>query len=171
MRVKILSFIIFLFSAGSLYAGGFSVKGVSALSFDDGKLMMAGGLNADWQPDGIPFIFESEVLFYDNLFEDDFRDAGIKSVSGGLEFIAGEINLFSALNFFYGPELMAGYDFSSDRIIISNAIFAGFNGFFIPHIQFFLQAGWRPQVLISRGNVDFQFINFPARAGLRLWTK
>ena len=161
-RKSALIFILIFFSAFPAFCGGFGAAGAGALSFDEGKLQMAGGLCADYQPDGLPFIFEGEALFCQD---------GLKSLCGGVEFIAGNINLYKALNFFYCPELGAGYDFEDDKVIISNAIFAGLNGFFIPQTEFFIQAGWRPEILLGRGNVDFRFANFPVRAGLRFWTK
>ena len=170
MRLKILTVLLF-FQAGTLFAGGFGFSGVGELSQTDSKAELAAGLNADFQPDGIPLIFEGQVFFKDQFFYGDFSDAGIvKSIFGGVEFIAAEINLFKALNFFYGPELMAGYDFCNQKVIVSNAIYAGFNGFFIPQVQFFLQAGWQPEILIGRGKVDFKLACFPVRAGFRLWT-
>ena len=158
MRLKILAIVISLLSfTVPLNSAGFGAAG----TFEFGR-EPSGGLTVDFEPDGLPFIFEAEALFCQD---------GLKSLCGGVEFIAGNINLYKALNFFYCPELGAGYDFEDDKVIISNAIFAGLNGFFLPQTEFFIQAGWRPEILLGRGNVDFRFANFPVRAGLRFWTK
>ena len=62
-RKSALIFILIFFSAFPAFCGGFGAAGAGALSFDEGKLQMAGGLCADYQPDGLPFIFEGEALF------------------------------------------------------------------------------------------------------------
>lgn len=158
MKSKV--FAIFFLLCGILskpFCAGVGMAGLCDFSND-----FAAGGSIDFQPDGIPFIFEGEALFCKD---------GAKSLCGGVEFLAGNIHLFKAMNFFYAPELSAGWDFCDQAVILGNAIFVGFNGFVLPHLELFGQAGWRPEILFTRGSVDLRLVNFPVRFGLRFWTE
>lgn len=158
MRLKVSVFLIFFFSA----AIPLSAAGIGAAGHFEAGRDAAGGFTADFEADGLPFIFEGQLLF---------SEGRVKSLCGEIFFIAGNINLYKALNFFYGPELGGGWDFLNEKVIISNAIFAGLNGFFLPQTEFFIQAGWCPQILLAKDAFDLNPFNFPLRAGLRFWTK
>lgn len=157
MKSKFLAVILAIFCNLSLHAAGFGASGTFEFSSD----FSAGG-TLDFQPDGIPFIFEGEALFCKD---------GAKSLCGGIEFLAGNIHLYKAMNFFYAPELSAGWDFCNQSVILGNAFFVGLNGFVFPHVELFAQAGWKPQILFSRNDVDLRLVNFPVRAGMRFWTR
>ena len=157
MRSKILAVFFSFFLAGVLYAGGIGVSG----SFHAASPLAFGG-RLDYAPDTIPFVFAADI---------NFCDGGTKSALAGVEFTAGNIHLYKALNFFYAPELCAGYDFLENKVILENAFYLGLNGFFAPHFQLFTQAGWALQVLFADYAVSLNLVNFPIRAGLRFWTK
>lgn len=158
MRLKVSVLLIFFFSA----AIPLSAAGIGAAGHFEAGRDAAGGFTADSEVDGLPFIFEGQLLF---------SEGRVKSLCGEIFFIAGNINLYKALNFFYGPELGGGWDFLNEKVIVSNAIFAGLNGFFLPQTEFFIQAGWCPQILLAKDAFDLNSFNFPLRAGLRFWTK
>ena len=157
MRSKILAVFFSFFIVGGLYAGGIGVSG----SFHAASPLAFGG-RLDYAPDTIPFVFAADI---------NFCDGGTKSALAGVEFTAGNIHLYKALNFFYAPELCAGYDFLENKVILENAFYLGLNGFFAPHFQLFTQTGWAPQVLFADDAVSLNLVNFPVRAGLRFWTK
>lgn len=156
MKIR-LSVLLLLFLIFPLDAAGFGIS-----STFEAEKNFSWGASLDFQPDGLPFIFSGQALFCQK---------GVESLSGGIEFLAGNMHLYKALNFYYAPELALGYDFCRDRVILSNAIYAGLNGFFISRTEFFLQAGWVPQLLFSRRNADLNLLNFSVKAGLRLWTE
>ena len=161
MRLKSFAVCVFMLFSSLLYAGGFGLGGICNFLIND-DISHSEGFSADYQMDSFPFILETGAFF------DGYS---VSSVYGGVEFMAGEIHLFKAVNFFYAPELSAGYDFSLDEILVSNAFFIGLNGFLIPHIQFFIQAGWSPLVFYDFEKVDYNLFIFPVKTGVRFWRK
>ncbi|WP_156011539.1 hypothetical protein [Treponema sp. C6A8] len=157
MKRKFLLSVIFSFLLFNLNAGGFGVSGIAVPGPD-----FCGGLRLDYAADTIPFVFTADLYFYDE---------GVKSALGGLEFLAGNINLFKAVNFFYAPEIAAGFDFSENKVIFENAFYLGFNGFCTSRLQLFMQGGWAPQLLFADSEVGLKLLNFPLRAGVRVWAK
>ena len=146
---------LLLFVCGT-FASGFGLSGTVETGKD-----FSGGFTVDFEADGFPFIFEGEVLFCDE---------GTKSACGGIEFLAGNFHVYKALNFFYTPEIVLGYDFVNESLVLSNAFYIGLNGFVFPKSEAFIQGGWKPQILFGKDDVDFNLINFPIRLGLRFWT-
>ena len=155
MKFRFSAIVFFLFCTFSLSGAGFGASAVCQTGKD-----FSSGFALDIEPDGFPFIFSAEALFCKEK---------VKSLSGGIEFLAGNIHLYKALNFFYAPELAFGYDFCNDRMIFSNAIYAGLNGFFLPHTEFFLLGGWQPQLLFSKEDGELNLLVFPVKAGIRFW--
>ncbi|MCR5252282.1 MAG: hypothetical protein K6C98_01035 [Treponema sp.] len=160
MKKSFLSLCFLILIAPVLSAGGFGASGAFFLNqnFDDVDY----GVRLDYAADTIPFIFTGDLTF---------ENSGVKGALAGIGFCAGNINLFKALNFFYMPDLCAGYDFLEDKVILENAFYLGFNAFALSHLQFFVQAGWAPQIFFSADDVDLNLVNFPLRAGFRVWSK
>ena len=159
MKRAFFAFCFLILSAPFLSAGGIGAGGAYFFTQND---EVCTGARLDYAFDTIPFILTGDVIF---------ENSGVKGALAGLEFCAGNINLFKALNFFYAPELCAGYDFLENKVILENAFYLGLNGFFAPHFQLYAQAGWAPQVLFAADEVSLNLVNFPVRAGLRFWTK
>ena len=140
-------------------AGGI---GAGATAAYDGDFCPFAGVRLDYAADTIPFAFTADLYF---------SDYKIESALGGIEFLAGNIHLFKAVNFFYAPELCVGYNFIDDKIIIENAFYLGFNAFLLSHLQLFVQGGWAPQLLFNTDRLKLELLNFPLRAGFRVWNK
>lgn len=140
-------------------AGGI---GAGATAAYDGDFCPFAGARLDYAADTIPFVFTADLYF------SDFK---VEAALSGIEFLAGNIHLFKAVNFFYAPELCAGYNFIDNKIIIENAFYLGLNGFCTSHLQLFVQGGWAPQLLFTTDSLKLELVNFPLRAGFRVWNK
>ena len=136
--------------------------GAAATAAYNGDFYPFAGVRLDYAADTIPFVFTADLYF---------SDYKVKSALGGIEFLAGNIHLFKAVNFFYAPELCAGYDFLEDEVILENAFYIGMNGFCTSHLQLFMQGGWAPQLLFTTDSLKLELVNFPLRAGIRVWNK
>ena len=160
MKKSFFSFCFLILIAPVLNAGGFGASGAFFINqnFIDDELW---GVRIDYAADTIPFIFTGDVTF---------ENCGVKGALAGIGFCAGNINLYKALNFFYTPELCAGYDFLEDKVILENAFYVGLNFFAMSKLQMFIQCGWAPQVFFAIDDVTFKLVNFPVRAGVRFWS-
>ncbi len=158
-RKFFLSLTISVFFLVRLAAGGIGA-GATA-SYDREFCPFAGG-RLDYAADTIPFVFTADLYF---------SDYKVESALGGIEFLAGNIHLFKAVNFYYAPELCAGYDFLEDEVILENAFYIGLNGFCTSHLQLFVQGGWAPQLLFTTDSLKLELVNFSLRAGIIVWNK
>ena len=155
MKLKFFA-VFFIFFQFSLNAAGIGAGGLFTL-----KNGAAGGVRMDFQSGSIPFVFETETLFCKD---------GVDLVLGGVEFLAGNIHLAKALNFYYAPKLSLGWNFCGQEFIVANGFFTGLYAFAIPRTQFFLEAGWNPEILFSADDLDFNLVNFPFLIGVRFWS-